>query len=125
MHSRSSLAEPRSLQAPNLGDNVNSLRTAGRIVVIGIGAGAAGQLHLGALMAKRARIHGSTLRARPLEEKALTARAMERSVLPLLEAERLHVPIAATFPLDRAEEAYDRFAAGGKLGKIVLELGGD
>jgi NADPH:quinone reductase len=41
-------------------------------------------------------------------------------VLPLLEAGALSVPVAATFPLDDAEAAYERFAAGGKLGKIVL-----
>jgi NADPH:quinone reductase len=109
--------------APNLPENVNSLSTGGRIVVIGIGGGASGQLHLGALMGKRGRIHASTLRARPLEEKALTARRLERSVLPLLAAGRARVPVAARYPLDRAEEAYDRFAAGGKLGKIILEMG--
>ena len=111
--------------APNLAENVNSLQTGGRIVVIGIGAGAKADLHLGALMAKRARIQASTLRARPLEEKALTARAMERSVLPLFQTGRLRVPVAATFPLAEAEKAYERFAAGGKLGKIVLAIPGD
>lgn len=111
--------------APNLADNVNSLQTRGRIVVIGIGAGAKAELHLGALMAKRGRIHASTLRARPLEEKALTARAMERSVLPLFETGRLRVPVAERYPLERAEEAYDRFAAGSKLGKIVLVMSPD
>ncbi|MFL5823169.1 MAG: NAD(P)H-quinone oxidoreductase [Solirubrobacteraceae bacterium] len=108
--------------APNLAENLNSLQIGGRIVVIGIGAGAKGEINLGALMGKRARIHGSTLRARPLEEKALTARALERSVLPLFEQGRLRVPIAARYPLAEAEAAYDRFAAGGKLGKIVLEM---
>jgi putative PIG3 family NAD(P)H quinone oxidoreductase len=108
--------------APNLGENVNSLQTGGRIVVIGIGAGAAGEVHLGVLMFKRGRIQASMLRARPLEEKALTARALERSVLPLFEEGRLRVPIAERYPLDRAEEAYDRFTSGGKLGKIVLEM---
>jgi putative PIG3 family NAD(P)H quinone oxidoreductase len=106
--------------APNLADNVASLSIGGRITVIGIGAGATADLNLGVLMSKRGRIHGSTLRARPLEEKALTARAVERSVLPLLEAGRVTVPVADTFPLDEAEAAYERFAAGGKLGKIVL-----
>jgi putative PIG3 family NAD(P)H quinone oxidoreductase len=108
--------------APNLAENVNSLHTRGRIVVIGIGAGAKGDLNLGALMGKRGRIHASTLRARPLEEKALTARALERSVLPLLASGRVHVPVAARYPLEEAEEAYERFAAGGKLGKIILEM---
>ncbi len=108
--------------APNLADNVNSLRTGGRIAVIGIGAGASGQLHLGALMAKRGRIHGSTLRARPLEQKAETARALERSVLPFLAAGKARVLVAARYPLAQAEEAYDRFAEGGKLGKVILEM---
>jgi len=107
--------------APNLPENLAALATGGRIAVIGIGAGARGELDLGALMARRARIHGSTLRPRPLEEKALTARAMERSVLPLLARGTLRVPLAARYPLEQAAAAYDRFAAGGKLGKIVLE----
>src|SRR5436305_210601 len=110
--------------APNLPENLNALATGGRIAVIGISAGAKAEVNLGLLMAKRARVHGSTLRPRPLEEKALTARAMERSVLPLFEAGTLRVPIAATFPLAEATQAYERFAAGGKLGKIGLESEG-
>ncbi len=106
--------------AVNLAENVKSLAMNGRIVAIGMGAGAKAELNLGALMGKRGRIMASTLRARPLEEKALTARAVERSVLPLLAAGRVRVLVAETYPLERAVEAYDRFAAGGKLGKIVL-----
>jgi NADPH:quinone reductase len=106
--------------APNLADNVNALALWGRIIVIGIGAGAKGDLHLGALMQKRGRVMASTLRPRPLEEKAMTARAMERSVLPLLGNETVRVPLAATYPLEEAEAAYARFQGGGKLGKIVL-----
>jgi NADPH2:quinone reductase len=109
--------------APNLDGNLQALAIGGRIAVIGIGAGAKAELNLAMLMGKRGRIHASTLRARPLEEKALTARAMERSVLPLLASGAVHVPIAATFALEDAEAAYDRFAAGGKLGKIVLTTG--
>jgi len=108
--------------APNLPENMKALGTSGRIVVIGIGAGAKAELNLGLLMSKRARISGSTLRARPLEEKAATARAVERSVLPLLACGQVQVPIAATYPLAQAVAAYDRFAAGGKLGKIILTL---
>jgi NADPH2:quinone reductase len=109
--------------APNLPDNLKALSTGGRIVVIGIGAGAKAELNLGLLMAKRGRIFGSTLRSRPLEEKALAARALERSVLPLFESRALEVPIAAALPLERAAEAYERFEAGGKFGKVVLEIG--
>jgi NADPH:quinone reductase-like Zn-dependent oxidoreductase len=109
--------------APNIAENVNALATSGRIVVIGIGAGAKAELHLGALMGKRGSIRASTLRPRPLEEKALTARAVERSVLPLLAAGTVRVPIAKTFPLAEAEAAYAYFRAGGKLGNIVLSTG--
>jgi NADPH:quinone reductase len=108
--------------APNLAGNLQALAIGGRIAVIGVSAGAKSELNLLALMGKRARIYGSTLRARPLEEKALTARRMEHEVLPLFDAGVLRVPVAATFPLDQAAAAYERFAAGGKLGKIVMTI---
>jgi NADPH2:quinone reductase len=110
--------------ALNLSENLQALATGGRIAVIGVAAGAKGELNLLALMGKRARIHGSTLRSRPLEEKALLARLVEHEVLPLFEAGALSVPVAETFPLQEAAAAYERFAAGGKLGKIVLTIGG-
>jgi NADPH:quinone reductase len=108
--------------APNLSENLQALATGGRIAVIGVGAGVKGELNLLALMGKRARIHGSTLRARPLEEKAIAARGLEREVLPLFESGALRVPVAETFPLADAAAAYERFAAGGKLGKIVITI---
>jgi NADPH:quinone reductase-like Zn-dependent oxidoreductase len=89
--------------------------------VIGVGGtGPKGEISLLAVMQKRARIHGSTLRARPLEEKAHAMRLVEKEVLPGFEDGKLTVPVAETFELDRAEEAYDRFESGGKFGKIVL-----
>jgi NADPH:quinone reductase len=110
--------------APNLAANLEALATWGRIAVIGVGAGASTEINLLALMAARGRIHGSTLRTRPLEEKASAARLVEAHVLPFVgddpETARLHVPVAATYPMSDAEAAYDRFAVGGKLGKIVL-----
>jgi NADPH:quinone reductase len=106
--------------APNLAANVGSLATGGRIVVIGVGAGAKAELNLLGLMGKRGRIMASTLRARPLEQKADAMRKVESHVLPLVESGAVKVPVAATFALEDAEAAYDRFASGGKLGKIVL-----
>jgi NADPH2:quinone reductase len=108
--------------AVNLLDNLKALETGGRITVIGTGAGATGEIHLGLLMMKRARLLGSTLRARPLEGKAMTARAVERSVLPLLASGAVKVPIAETYPLAEAPAAYEHFARGGKLGKIILTM---
>jgi putative PIG3 family NAD(P)H quinone oxidoreductase len=107
--------------APNLGGDLKALQTSGRIVVIGVGAGAKGELNLLALMGKRARIMASTLRARPLEEKAATARALEREVLPLFERGDLRVAVAEVYALDDVAAAYERFAGGAKLGKILLE----
>jgi NADPH2:quinone reductase len=109
--------------APNLPTNVKSLATRGRIVVIGISAGAKAELNLGALMGNRGRVMASMLRARPLEEKAIAMRGVERNVLPLLASGAVKVPVHQTYPLADAEAAYDAFAAGGKLGKIVLDCG--
>jgi NADPH2:quinone reductase len=108
--------------APNIPANVAALELGGRIVVIGIGAGAKAELNLGALMGKRGTIRASTLRARPLEEKAACARAMERSVLPLVASGAVKVPIAATYSIDQSEAAYERFTQSGKVGKIVLVM---
>ncbi len=108
--------------APNMTANFAALAIGGRITVIGVGGGAGAELDLRMLMIKRARVSGSTLRARPLEQKAAAARAVEASVLPLFEAGRLTVPVASTFPLERAAEGYERFAAGGKFGKVVLTV---
>jgi NADPH2:quinone reductase len=110
--------------AINLAENLQALNTEGRLAIIGTGAGSTAEINLGMLMMKRTRIFGCTLRARPLELKALTARAVERSVLPALASGELTVSIAETYPLQEAKTAYDRFAAGGKLGKIILTTGG-
>jgi NADPH:quinone reductase-like Zn-dependent oxidoreductase len=106
--------------APNMAANLDALATGGRIVVIGVGGGAVADVNLLALMGHRARISGSTLRARPLEGKADAARAVERSVLPLLADGRVRVPVQQTFALDDVVAAYDAFAAGGKFGKLVV-----
>lgn len=109
--------------ATNMDDNLRALATGGRIAVIGVGAGFRADVNLLALMGARGRIHGSTLRARPLDEKAAVARRLEHHVLPMLARGALTVPIAATYPLRDAASAYERFAEGGKLGKIVLVAG--
>ena len=106
--------------ASNMPADLAALATGGRIAVIGVGGGAKAEVSLLALMGARGRIHGSTLRPRPLEEKALAARAVERHVLPLLAWGDLTVPIAATFPFADVADAYARFRQGSKFGKIVL-----
>jgi NADPH:quinone reductase-like Zn-dependent oxidoreductase len=108
--------------APNLAANLEALAIGGRITVIGVGSGAVGEIDLSVLMARRGRIHGSTLRPRPLEGKAAAARLVEAHVLPLFEAGRLTVPVEATFRLADAAAAYDRFIAGHKFGKVILTM---
>src|SRR6266540_4255850 len=107
--------------APNFPGNLDELATRGRISIIGTGAGGRIELDLRMLMVQRAQVLGSTLRSRPLEQKADAARRVEAHVLPAVAAGRVRVPVAATYSLDQAEQAYERFRAGGKLGKIVLE----
>jgi NADPH:quinone reductase len=105
---------------PNIATDLQSLAVGGRIAVIGISAGLTAELNLLELVYRRASISGTNLRTRSLEEKALLARQIERHVLPAVSAGRLHVPLAAAYPLDQAADAYAHFADGGKIGKIVL-----
>ena len=116
--------------APNIPGNLKALATTGRVVVIGVGAGVKAELDLRLLMRSRGRIMASTLRPRPLEEKALTARRLERHVLPLFETGALRVPIAETYPLAQARGGL-RAVPGGRQARQdrapyvgVLELDG-
>ena len=104
----------------SFGMSLEALAVGGRMVVIGTGAGGRPEIDLLALMQRRATVRASTMRARPRDEKARVARAVRADVVPLLEARRLRVPVSETFALTEAQAAYDRFAAGGKLGKLVL-----
>jgi len=106
--------------AASLENVLPHLATGARVTVIGVGSGATISLNLFALMSARARIGGSTLRARSRREKANVAASMTTEVLPLLAAGRIRVPICHTFPMAEADKAYEQFAAGSKLGKIVL-----
>jgi len=99
----------------NLTRNLERLATGGRVAVIGLGAGRSAELNFGLLMQKRARIQGSTLRARSADEKA---KVVHR--LATLDLERFTVPIEANYPLSDAAAAYDRFRVPGKFGKLVL-----
>lgn len=105
---------------PNLREDISALAIGGRITIIGVGGGAKAEISLLDLMSVRGRVHGSTLRARPLEDKADAAQRVIRSVLPLLSSGTVFIPVAQTFAMSDAAAAYERFSAGGKFGKIVL-----
>jgi NADPH:quinone reductase-like Zn-dependent oxidoreductase len=104
--------------------NVRALSGGGRMAVIGVGAGARVELDLLALMSRRARVMGSMLRNRSTAEKALASRRVAEQLLPLVGAGGLRVLVAAAIDLESAAAAYARFQAGGKLGKVVLTIGG-
>jgi NADPH2:quinone reductase len=106
--------------AASLPDVLPHLATEARVIVIGVGSGATMPINLHVLMTARARIGGATLRPRNRREKADVAAAVAAHVVPLVASGRLSIPLCATFALSEAPAAYARFAAGGKLGKVVL-----
>jgi NADPH:quinone reductase len=106
--------------APNLDRNLDALATKGRIVVVGTGAGADADLSLRKLMGKRAAIHGTVLRARPLEEKAAAVQAFAHEVVPHLAAGRMRAIVDRVFRVEDAADAFDYMAASGKFGKVLL-----
>jgi NADPH:quinone reductase-like Zn-dependent oxidoreductase len=104
----------------NLAANLERLALWGRVVVIGTGAGSRAEIDFGVLMRKRGSIRASTLRSRTVDEKTAVMSRLSADALPLLADGRVTVPVEETFPLDRAQDAYERFRAGNKFGKIVL-----
>jgi NADPH:quinone reductase len=106
--------------APNVGRDLESLATNGRVAVIGVGGGSRTEIDLFVLMNRRARLMGSTLRSRSIADRKAVVDAVQREVVPLLAEKRVTVPLDKTFPLDEADAAYAHFTNPGKLGKIVL-----
>ena len=105
---------------PDLEAVVPALAPFARCVVIGVAAGAKASVNLLAIMGARATLTGSTLRARGAAEKAEVAARVREQVLPMLSSGQVAVPVEASFPLEEAAAAYERFSNGGKLGKVVL-----
>lgn len=108
--------------AAYLGENVRALAERGTIVVIGLLGGAAGSLPLGLLLARRGRVIGTVLRARPPEEKASLARAFAREIVPLFERGLLRPVVGAVQPLDTIADAQRAMEADETFGKIVLRF---
>ncbi|HEY2779117.1 MAG TPA: zinc-binding dehydrogenase [Gaiellaceae bacterium] len=100
----------------NLATNLERLALKGRISVIGTGAGSRAEIEFWRLSRKRGRIHGSTLRSRSDEEKA----GVMASLAAFMAGRTFRVPVEETFPLERTQDAYERFRAGNKFGKIVV-----
>lgn len=100
--------------------NQSVLRPFGRWVVIATLSGARAEIDLARLMMKRIVLTGSTLRARPADEKARLIAAVEATAWPWIASGAVRPPVEATFPLEDAKAAHLRLEAGGHVGKIVL-----
>jgi NADPH:quinone reductase len=106
---------------PYLPRNIDCLATEGRISIVSTQGGRTGELDLGRLMQKRARVMGSTMRARTSAQKGEVARALLADVWPLLPPKKPFRPlIDSTFTLGEARRAHQRLEQGGHVGKIVL-----
>ncbi|NIP59806.1 MAG: zinc-binding dehydrogenase [Gemmatimonadetes bacterium] len=107
--------------AAYLADNVRALAEGGRWIVVGVPSGVRGEIDLRALMGRRARVRGTVLRARPLEEKAILAREFEERVVPLFERGALEPVIHGFFPPEEAGRAHAVMEGNENFGKLILE----
>jgi putative PIG3 family NAD(P)H quinone oxidoreductase len=108
--------------AAYLARNLDVLATNGRLVVIGMQGGTKAELNLGALLAKRAAVLATSLRARPATEKAAIVASVREHVWPLIERGEVKPVIDTTFPLDRAADAHRRLDASENVGKALLTV---
>ncbi|ALO65209.1 NAD(P)H-quinone oxidoreductase [Arthrobacter alpinus] len=108
--------------AKYLARNVAALATYGRLVVIGLQGGATAELDLGALLTKRAAIIGTTLRARPVEEKTAIMEGVREHVWPLIASGAIKPMVDKTFPLEQVAAAHEYFDSGAHVGKVLLTL---
>lgn len=102
--------------------NLRCLATEGRLVVIGLQGGVKGELNLGRLLSGRLQVMGSTLRARPVEDKAALSRRLRDEVWPGFADGSLRPVVDATFPLEEAAQAHRLMESSDHIGKIVLEV---
>lgn len=105
-----------------LNANVRALAVRGRILLVGLVAGAKSELDMRALLRKRATIIGTVLRARSLDEKIAVTRAFARDVLPLLEQRTVRPIVDSVLPLEDAGRAHEVVGDNRNFGKIVLRV---
>ncbi|MFJ5806890.1 NAD(P)H-quinone oxidoreductase [Streptomyces sp. NPDC093093] len=106
--------------AKYLSRNLDALAVNGRLAIIGLQGGVKAELNLGALLAKRAAITATSLRARPLEEKAAIVAAVREHVWPLVTAGRVRPIVHATHPMRDAAEAHRVMESSAHIGKLLL-----
>lgn len=102
--------------------NLNLLALDGRHVSIAMLGGPEAKIEIPLMLKKRLTLHGATLRARPVEQKARIAEALKATVWPLLESKKVKPIIDKTFPLKDVQQAHDLMERGTHFGKIVLTV---
>ena len=103
-------------------EDVKCVALQGRIVLVGLMAGATANVDLRAVMFKRAEIHGTVLRSRPIEDKISAARVFARRVVPLVARGALRPVVDAVMPLEDAAKAHEIVGRNTTFGKVVLTL---
>ena len=103
--------------------NLRVVATKGTIVQVGLMGGGSTNVNVGLLLTKRVRWIGTTLRARPIEEKAALTRRFAAELLPLFETGRLRPIIDRRYPLERIAEAHEAMGANANTGKILIDVG--
>lgn len=111
-----------SIGAKYLDANVRVLNTAGRLVVIGLQGGVKGELDLNRLLTKRAAVMATSLRARPMQEKAAIVSAMVAQVWPLVAEGTVRPIIHERLPLERVRDAHQLLEDSSHTGKVLLTL---
>jgi putative PIG3 family NAD(P)H quinone oxidoreductase len=105
-----------------LEDNLRLLGMNGRLVLIGLMGGSKTEIELAMLMMKRLRIIGSTLRARPIDEKATVMQQLESLVWPKLASGDIKPIVDTVFPIEEIDAAHDLVASDKTLGKVILTV---
>ncbi|MFJ4619546.1 NAD(P)H-quinone oxidoreductase [Streptomyces sp. NPDC088812] len=109
-----------NMGAKYLERNVQSLAVNGRLAIIGMQGGVKGELNIGALLAKRAAISATSLRARPLGEKSTIVAAVREHVWPLLAAGHVRPVVDREVPMHDAATAHRIVEESGHVGKVLL-----
>jgi len=105
--------------------NISCLRVGGRVLQVGLMAGGSIPFDAGSLLMKRASLIGTTLRARPIEEKIAVTQQFSAEVLPLVASGSIAPVIDSRFDLADLADAYQRMEANLNSGKIVIAVGGE
>jgi putative PIG3 family NAD(P)H quinone oxidoreductase len=111
-----------SIGAPYLRGNLDALAIGGRLVLIGLMGGAKAELNLGALLMRRLQVIGSTLRARPVDEKAEVVAGFLARFGTALESGEIHPVVHRSFSLADAAAAHRLVKASEHFGKVLLQV---